>query len=109
MVKCKLKLTYVPLKGVCFLILDLFSWMFCSVCGAKNVTGVTNALFCGSCGARYSTAGPSMACNSLSFEEFMTQRASGGDQTFFNCAVKKADKVKQVERKLDGKKWKKPS
>ena len=48
-----------------------------------------------------------MASNSLSFEEFITQRASGGDQTFFNCAVKKADKVKQVERKLDGKKRKK--
>ena len=78
--------------------------MFCSVCGAKNVTGLTNTLFCGSCGARYSTAGPSMASNSLSFEEFMTQRASGGDQTFFSCAVKKADKVKQVERKVDGKK-----
>ena len=81
--------------------------MFCSVCGAKNVTGLTNTLFCGSCGARYSTAGPSMASNSLSFEEFMTQRASGGDQTFFSCAVKKADKVKQVERKVDGKKKKK--
>lgn len=48
-----------------------------------------------------------MTSNSLSFEEFMTQRASGGDQTFFNCAVKKEDKVKQVERKLDGKKRRK--
>ena len=81
--------------------------MFCSVCGAKNFTGVINALFCGSCGNRFSTAGPSMASNSLSFEEFMTQRASGGDQTFFSCAVKKADKVKKWRANWMAKKGKK--
>ena len=79
--------------------------MFCSVCGAANI--VTASLFCGSRGARYSSAaGPSTSyvsgSNSLTFEEFVKQRAR--DQTFFNCAVKKAEKEKQVEKKLGGKK-----
>ena len=81
--------------------------MFCSVCGAANI--VTASLFCGSRGARYSSAaGPSTSyvsgSNSLTFEEFVKQRANAGDQTFFNCAVKKAEKEKQVEKKLGGKK-----
>ena len=84
-----------------------FFRMFCSVCGAANI--VTASLFCGSRGARYSSAaGPSTSyvsgSNSLTFEEFVKQRANAGDQTFFNCAVKKAEKEKQVEKKLDGKK-----
>ena len=84
-----------------------FFRMFCSVCGAANI--VTASLFCGSRGARYSSAaGPSTSyvsgSNSLTFEEFVKQRANAGDQTFFNCAVKKAEKEKQVEKKLSGKK-----
>ena len=84
-----------------------FFRMFCSVCGAANI--VTASLFCGSRGARYSSAaGPSISyvsgSNSLTFEEFVKQRANAGDQTFFNCAVKKAEKEKQVEKKLGGKK-----
>ena len=84
-----------------------FFRMFCSVCGAANI--VTASLFCGSRGARYSSAaGPSTSyvsgSNSLTFEEFVKQRANAGDQTFFNCAVKKAEKEKQVEKKLGGKK-----
>ena len=84
-----------------------FFRMFCSVCGAANI--VTASLFCGSRGARYSSAaGPSTSyvsgSNSLTFEEFVKQRANAGDQTFFNCAVKKAEKEKQVENKLGGKK-----
>ena len=75
--------------------------MFCSVCGAANI--VTASLFCGSCGAQYfSAAGPSTfsvsGSNSLTFEEFVRQRANAGDQTFLNCAVKKAEKEKQVEK-----------
>lgn len=81
--------------------------MFCSVCGAANIG--TASLFCGSCGTRYSSAaGPSTSSvsssDSLTFEEFVRQRASARDQTFFNCAVKKAEKEKQVEKKLGGKK-----
>ena len=62
-----------------------FSRMFCSVCGAANI--VTASLFCGSRGARYSSAaGPSTSyvsgSNSLTFEEFVKQRANAGDQTF---------------------------
>ena len=84
-----------------------FFRMFCSVCGAANI--VTASLFCGSRGARYSSAaGPSTSyvsgSNTLTFEEFVKQRANAGDQTFFNCAVKKAGKEKQVEKKLGGKK-----
>ena len=84
-----------------------FFRMFCSVCGAANI--VTASLFCGSRGARYSSAaGPSTSyvsgSNSLTFEEFVKQRANAGDQTFFNCVVKKAEKEKQVEKKLGGKK-----
>ena len=84
-----------------------FFRMFCSVCGAANI--VTASLFCGSRGARYSSAaGPSTSyvsgSNSLTFEEFAKQRANAGDQTFFNCAVKKAEKEKQVVKKLGGKK-----
>ena len=84
-----------------------FFRMFCSVCGAANI--VTASLLCGSRGARYSSAaGPSTSyvsgSNSLTFEEFVKQRANAGDQTFFNCAVKKAEKEKQVEKKLGGKK-----
>ena len=84
-----------------------FFRMFYSVCGAANI--VTASLFCCSRGARYSSAaGPSTSyvsgSNSLTFEEFVKQRANAGDQTFFNCAVKKAEKEKQVEKKLGGKK-----
>lgn len=34
----------------------------------------------------------------MTFEEFVRQRANAGDQTFLNCAVKKAEKEKQVEK-----------
>ena len=92
------------------LITDIFfqDVLFGSVCGAANI--VTASLFCGSRGARYSSAaGPSTSyvsgSNSLTFEEFVKQRANAGDQTFFNCAVKKAEKEKQVEKKLGGKNW----
>ena len=73
--------------------------MFCSVCGAANT--VTASLFCGSCGTHYSSAaGPSTSSvcgsNSLTFEEFVRQRANAGDQTFFNCAVKKAENAGMI-------------
>ena len=69
--------------------------MFGSVCGAANIG--TASLFCGSCGTRYSSAaGPSTSSvsgsDSLTFEEFVRQRASVRDQTFFNCAVKRKRK-----------------